>query len=382
MKQQKVGKWITCLVSCSMLFACQTGMEQVIDMQELNALSPTGQMHTLPRVAEQREGAVDILLPDTYYLYKTPNPFPLSDTIKYPVFRHDIFGECKAVPLGPVPGFQNMQINRVETDDDLFFLWAWALDNDVEKELNGKKYKSSKTACLIFNKKGKCIAKVMPIERYGKKWKATRDVQSMVINRQANEIRLECQCSPGRYAYYYNYKGKFLRREPVIPNEMKYQAISDGWVAGTYYTPDTYVEDLPQLLLYNEPLKEFRRALLKPNKNENNSLRLLRALTAAPDGDVFYAPAHSDTVWQVTPDELIARYVIHGPSVGAPLSPYGMDSTYVPGTYFLSRKGRLCRKRGVLVSNDFIVMTYGMVNTPSWENMDFPVLSLILARNA
>ena len=355
------------LATLTLLLSCQTGMEQLIEAKELNALSPDGRIQTLPRLTEHRDSAVAILLPDTVLKYQQPtNTFTLADTILFPTYPHDLLGDCQPLPLGSVPDFQISQIELIDSDDDKFFLLAW---NGLTRN---KVHREGERACLIFNKKGKCLAKVTPTLTFPNGTKVVRDVQDMAINRKKKEIRLECMSERAdfRYACYYNYKGKYLRRELLVPNNMRIDSFCDDWITAMYKEDNTLPAfDLPQLLLYNERLKEFRRALLEPQKIDARS-KFVSSLASAPNGDLFYAPYHSDTVWQVTPDAVIARYVLHGPTVGATVSPYDKDSTYVPGTYFLSQNGRMCRSdiSNFLVSDDFMFLQYCKWNTLEWDN--------------
>ena len=351
-----------CLTMC--LLSCHKRMSEAVDRTELSALSPDGRVETLPRLAERRDNVTDILLVDTLQVDTTKKETELATS--YP---HDILADYECVPLDPTPGFHIEYFMRLEMDDGRFFVHA--------RDRSG----GFRDACFIFNQMGKFLLNIVPPEINLGNESVKGRICDMAINRRTKEIRMVCKYpSGGRhigggssilYACYYTYKGKYLRKVPIIPNGMWEGFFTDDWMAGRYFIMHEEISGKPQLILYNEKQKKFRRALLVPDKVDVHGV-LDDQLASAPNGELFYAAEHSDTVWQVTPDALIARYILHGPSVGATVSPYERDSTFVPGTYELSKEGRLCRAIGglspFLVSNNFMLMTY-----QRWSNMEWVV---------
>ena len=347
-------KRILPLLPLALLAACHSSYDSVDELPTPFALKGDWQ-ETLPQQTVSTDKLVNIVLADTIPCDSMDNPtLPPTD---------DCIEDAVMVPLGRIPDFHIDNINRIESDDGLLFILA---EENHHKVRDGKPYNTSDEGCFIFDRRGKCLAKVGRTQGKPKgKGPVMRSIQHMCLDRQRKEIVLTCFSMPaGEYLCYYNYKGKFLRRQAVHPASLVHrpQVTGNRLVDMLNIAYDSLKHNEPQLVLYDETGLPVSRALLRPYTEI--FYHNWRSFASSRDG-LYYAPVHSDTVWQITPDTTVARYVFSGPQVGNTASPY-QHGQEAKAAWYLGQEHRICRYTDYsnslfCVSSDFMFMPFNFI---------------------
>lgn len=339
------------------LIACQTGYNS-IDDQQAKVLLGANWEKTLPSLELCSDKAVNILLNDT--VTAGPANFPTLP------MSEDCIDDAVMVPLGRTPDFHIQSIEQIESDDGLFFVLA--REQSVELR-NGKPFYSSENGCFIFDHRGKFLTKVGRTKAKPKgKGEMMRQIYHLCIDRKRKEIILEGTSDQfvGDVLFYYNYKGKFLRKQtsPIGTFLQEPQVVGDRFVQTWNVNLGTDIYNAPRLMLYDEKSTPVSRALLRPSLR-SSCYESGKSLVSSRDG-LYYAPLFSDTIWQITPEKVIARYVISGPIIGSTVNPYRQDSLLTPKEWFMSQKNRLCRN-AFCISPDFLLLGFGYYTDVHWE---------------
>lgn len=269
-----------------------------------------------------------------------PDYLPGSDSVP------SITGEVKMLPLAPTPGFRIGWIDKIETDGDLIFI----LGAETEDEKNVIKEKAG----FIFRKDGSLVAQLKPTD-------VDKDKNQIVmaVNRQAKEVCLmywgEHDGGEGDLLSY-DYEGNLLRHELVF--------FSYGNIMG--FTQNHLISNLrpafdfaPQLTVRDPEGMPHGFILTRPNKVYTYDFEA--CLTNSGD-ELFYAKAYSDTIWQVSPEGAVARYLVRGDSVGIGSLPFNNDSTITKSQRVLATENRFIPNIDydlpLLVSPDFLLCRY------------------------
>lgn len=356
------GGVLLCMLS---LVSCQAGMEKIAEDNVTHSYLNLEQLVSLSRMEERCDSFTSILLPDTFR-----QSVEELDAIPFP---DDLLGEYSLVALDKTPDFRIDMILQMESDGDLFFIMGQEQREEVR---DGKPISTSEKGCFIFTRKGKYVAKVGRTRKKPRgKGEMILRIDNMSIDHVQKEVVLfgYCESPLCYYSFHYDFKGRFLRKTAVDSSFGLGTCVNDGNMVTPYtmhYIPPR--DNLPQLLMCNANGDVTHRALLRPKIMESSGM-LNGIIMNDGHGRTYYATNLSDTVWQVTPQALLARYVLSGPTVGPSFDPYDTDSSYVSGTLHLSRKGRLCRSMDPffyypMITPDFLWISYRKWWEPRWGN--------------
>ena len=340
-----------------LLVTCQTEYNS-IDGQQTKVLLEANWEKTLPSLELCSDKAVNILLTDT--VTAGPANFPTLP------MSEDCIDDAVMVPLGRTPDFHINFIEQIESDDGLFFVLAQEESVEIR---NGKSFHLSEKGCFIFDRRGKLLAKVGRTKAKPKgKGELMRKIYHLCIDRQRKEIILEATSDQfvGDVLFYYNYKGKFLRKltSPPMTFLQEPQVVGDRFVQMWNHNLNVDIYNAPRLMLYDEKSTSVSRALLRPSLSMS-SYESGNSLVSSRDG-LYYAPQFSDTIWQITPEKAIARYVISGPIIGSTVNPYRQDSLLTQKEWIMGKKNRLCRN-AFCISPDFLLLGFGYYTEVHWE---------------
>lgn len=170
----------------------------------------------------------------------------------------------KVIPLGKIPGDKIGWINHVLMDDNKLF---------VRYFTNGDSH------CAIFDMKGKFIAK---LDYDG-------DIYDMTICRSEKEVLLHDRAKNQQRIYSYN--GKLLRIEPIIGYSLP------------YFTGNVQMNEM-----ITSGSRRERYLFLTNKQGDYISKVKSNGASVMKDNDQVFM--HKlDTVWQITPDKAITRYV-------------------------------------------------------------------------
>lgn len=154
----------------------------------------------------------------------------------------------------------------------------------------------------------------------------------------------------------YDYEGNLLRHELVF--------FSYGNIMG--FTQNHLISNLrpafdfaPQLTVRDPEGMPHGFILTRPNKVYTYDYE---ACLANSGDELFYAKAYSDTIWQVNPEGVIARYLVSSDSVGIGSLPFNNDSTITKSQRVLATENRFIPNIDynlpLLVSPDFLLCRY------------------------
>jgi hypothetical protein len=316
-----------------LLASCQTPSASNVAITEYDdeAWLPVENLEKIPMLPARIDNTLKNICPD--YL-------PGADSVP------SITGEVKMLPLAPTPGFRIGWIDKIETDGDLIFILG--AETEDEKKLIKKR------AGFIFRKDGSLVAQLKPTD-------VDKDKNQIVmaVNRQAKEVCLmywgEHDGGEGDLLSY-DYEGNLLRHELVF--------FSYGSIMG--FTQNHLISNLrpafdfaPQLTVRDPEGMPHGFILTRPNKVYTYDYE---ACLANSGDELFYAKAYSDTIWQVNPEGVIARYLVSSDSVGIGSLPFNNDSTIRKSQRVLATENRFVPNIDynlpLLVSPDFLLCRY------------------------
>lgn len=316
-----------------LLASCQTPSASNVAITEYDdeAWLPVENLEKIPMLPARIDNTLKNICPD--YL-------PGSDSVP------SITGEVKMLPLAPTPGFRIGWIDKIETDGDLIFILG--AETEDEKKLIKER------AGFIFRKDGSLVAQLKPTD-------VDKDKNQIVmaVNRQAKEVCLmywgEHDGGEGDLLSY-DYEGNLLRHELVF--------FSYGNIMG--FTQNHLISNLrpafdfaPQLTVRDPEGMPHGFILTRPNKVYTYDYE---ACLANSGDELFYAKAYSDTIWQVNPEGVIARYLVSSDSVGIGSLPFNNDSTIRKSQRVLATENRFIPNIDynlpLLVSPDFLLCRY------------------------
>lgn len=260
-----------------------------------------------------------------------------------------VVGEVTMLPLAPTPGFHIGWIEKIDTDGDLIFVLG--AETKSEEAFSAE---IKERAGFIFRKNGSLVAQLKPTD-------VDKDKNQIVmaVNRQAKEVCLmywgEHDGGEGDLLSY-DYEGNLLRHELVF--------FSYGNIMG--FTQNHLISNLrpafdfaPQLTVRDPEGMPHGFILTRPNKVYTYDFEV--CLTNSGD-ELFYAKAYSDTIWQVSPEGAVARYLVRGDSVGIGSLPFNNDSTITKSQRVLATENRFIPNIDydlpLLVSPDFLLCRY------------------------
>ena len=259
-----------------------------------------------------------------------------------------VVGEVTMLPLAPTPGFHIGWIQKIDTDGDLFFILG--AETKSEEAFSAE---IKERAGFIFRKDGSLVAQLKPSEV-----DEDKIIITMAVNRQAKEV---CLMYRGEHEsdgdlLSYDYEGNLLRHELVF--------FSYGNIMG--FTQNHLISNLrpafdfaPQLTVRDPEGMPHGFILTRPNKVYTYDYE---ACLANSGDELFYAKAYSDTIWQVNPEGVIARYLVSSDSVGIGSLPFNNDSTITKSQRVLATENRFVPNIDynlpLLVSPDFLLCRY------------------------
>ena len=315
-----------------LLASCQTPSASNVAITEYDdeAWLPVENLEKIPMLPARIDNTLKNICPD--YL-------PGSDSVP------SITGEVKMLPLAPTPGFRIGWIDKIETDGDLIFILG--AETEDEKKLIKER------AGFIFRKDGSLVAQLKPTD-------VDKDKNQIVmaVNRQAKEV---CLMYRGEHEsdgdlLSYDYEGNLLRHEIVF----------FGYGNTMGFTQNHLISNLrpafdfaPQLTVRDPEGMPHGFILTRPNKVYTNDYE---ACLSNSGDELFYAKAYSDTIWQVSPEGAVARYLVRGDSVGIGSLPFNNDSTITKSQHVLATENRFIPNIDydlpLLVSPDFLLCRY------------------------
>jgi hypothetical protein len=259
-------------------------------------------------------------------------------------------GEVTMLPLAPTPGFHIGCIEKIETDGDLLFVLG------AETEDNGEnvfQYNIKKRAGFIFRRDGSLVAqlKVSDVSK-------DKDMVTMAVNREAKEISLMYwerwrDCWGDLLSY--DYEGNLLRHEVTYYDYANIMGYTQNHLVSNERPP---LHDFaPQLTIYDKELLPGGFCLSRPSPVYNCELE---AALVSSGNELFYAAEYSDTIWQVTPEGALARYLVRDDSLG--IGSVAFDSTLTQSGRVLATENIYIPNAGIspslLVSPGFLVRRY------------------------
>lgn len=148
----------------------------------------------------------------------------------------------------------------------------------------------------IYNRDGKLVSRIGEQDQPSTFWR-------MVLNTKKKEICLmnSMQQEPYR-SLCYDYQGNYLRTDYHSACTDGYFNIQGRWIAYTY-TEGPNGNDVPCYVVYDDSLRATHRATIvtdRPGVDKHVNI-----------GDDLLAYV-GDTVWQILPDRVVARYVYSG----------------------------------------------------------------------
>ena len=318
-----------------LLASCQTPSASNVAITEYDdeAWLPVENLEKIPMLPARIDNTLKIICPD--YL-------PGSDSVP------SITGEVKMLPLAPTPGFRIGWIDKIDTDGDLIFF----LGGETKSE-EAFSAEIKERAGFIFRKDGSLVAQLKPSEV-----DEDKIIITMAVNRQAKEV---CLMYRGEHEsdgdlLSYDYEGNLLRHEIVF----------FGYGNTMGFTQNHLISNLrpafdfaPQLTVRDPEGMPHGFILTRPNKVYTYDYE---ACLANSGDELFYAKAYSDTIWQVNPEGVIARYLVSSDSVGIGSLPFNNDSTITKSQRVLATENRFVPNIDynlpLLVSPDFLLCRY------------------------
>ena len=259
-----------------------------------------------------------------------------------------VVGEVTLLPLAPTPGFHIGWIQKIDTDGDLFFILG--AETKSEEAFSAE---IKDRAGFIFRKDGSLVAQLKPSDI-----DKDKIIITMAVNRQAKEV---CLMYRGEHEsdgdlLSYDYEGNLLRHEIVF----------FGYGNTMGFTQNHLISNLrpafdfaPQLTVRDPEGMPHGFILTRPNKVYTYDYE---ACLSNSGDELFYAKAYSDTIWQVSPEGAVARYLVRGDSVGIGSLPFNNDSTITKSQRVLATENRFVPNIDynlpLLVSPDFLLCRY------------------------
>lgn len=344
-------KQISLLVAAVLMTACPDKSQTDNYAESVEAWSPEA-LQKLPVLPAQVDSALQIISPDTLL----PSANSLDAVYSMPADADDVM----FLPLAPTPGYHIGSIDQIEADDNLFFIKGWETEK-YEGNLTG--YKSFNAACFIFRRDGSLVARLESPS-------AAHPV-CMAVNRQAREVCVVfSDASPMSSLLCYDYEGRLLHRSTTdYMFEPDAISISQNHIFRTARPSHlTQEAGLPQLTVCDPSGMPKALALSRPIHDDWYGGP--NASFASCGDDVFYATSYSDTIWQVKPEAVVARYLVRGEGVGIGTLPFDGDST-------LTRADRLKATEGRFVpgyaSNSHLLVSPGFIVKGSWQRSDIQI---------
>ncbi len=256
-------------------------------------------------------------------------------------------GDVTILPLAPTPGFHIGHVEKIEADGDLLFVLG------AETEAGGEsvfQYNIKRKAGFIFRRDGSLVARLKDVSKGG-------DGITMAVNREAKEVCLMYWEENDIWGNLlsYDYEGNLLRHEVTF---FDYGNIM-GYVQNHLVTNvRPLLEDFaPQLTVYDQELLLGGFCLSRPS---TTLTRDREAELVSSAGELFYAAGYSDTIWQVTPEGALARYLVRDDSLG--IGSVAFDSTLTQSGRVLATENIYIPNAGIspslLVSPGFLVRRY------------------------
>ena len=256
-------------------------------------------------------------------------------------------GDVTILPLAPTPGFHIGYVEMIEADGNLLFVLG------AETEDNGEdvfQYKIKRKAAFIFHKNGSLVARLKDVSK-------DRDNLTMVVNREAKEVCLMCWEKNDNIAdlLSYDYEGNLLRHEETFFDYGNIMGFTQNHLVANVRPPLSGFA--PQLTVYDQELLPDGFCLSRPSETYTRDREA--ALVSSGD-ELFYAAGYSDTIWKVTPDGALARYLVRDDSLG--IGSVAFDSTLTQSGRVLATENIFIPNAGIspslLVSPGFLVRRY------------------------
>lgn len=259
-------------------------------------------------------------------------------------------GEVTMLPLAPTPGFHIGHVEKIEADGDLLFMLG------AETEAGGEsvfQYNIKRKAGFIFRRDGSLVAQ-LKVSNVSK----DKDMVTMALNREAKEISLmfwEKWRDNWGDLLSYDYEGNLLRHDVTYYDYANIMGFTQNHLVSNVRPP---LHDFaPQLTVYDKELLPRGFCLSRPSPVYTCDLE---AALVSSGNELFYAAGYSDTIWQVTPEGALARYLVRDDGVG--IGSVAFDSTLTQSQRVLATENIFIPEPGIdqslLVSPDFLLRRY------------------------
>ncbi len=256
-------------------------------------------------------------------------------------------GDVTILPLAPTPGFHIGHVEKIEADGDLLFVLG------DETEAGGEsvfQYKIKRKAGFIFRRDGSLVARLKDVSKDG-------DDITLAVNREAKEVCLMCWKENDFWGNLlsYDYEGNLLRHEVTFFDYGNIMGFTQNHLVSNVRPP---LHDFaPQLTVYDQELSLGGFCLSCPS---TVLTRDREAALVSSGNELFYAAGYSDTIWQVTPEGALARYLVRDDSLG--IGSVAFDSTLTQSGRVLATENIFIPKADIspslLVSPGFLVRRY------------------------
>ncbi len=225
----------------------------------------------------------------------------------------DLIDQVDMLALEPISRINISNIYDVRSDDGLLFVSFSSKIPENELEPKGNRYLYDSNRFAIFTNKGKFVAllgePLSPAQQrqYFKsnppQAVRTHELQyknvALCLNQKDKEVVLVC--SEGKRNLHFDYKGNYLRTTyfPFSSNNCDVNNTRGKWFANIVDDEDNNV-----LLSLDDSMKVKHKMVMGKGWASNYMDRM--------DDDFYHMGNNYDTIWHITPEKAVARYVLAG----------------------------------------------------------------------
>lgn len=340
-------KRITPLLAVMLLLSACHSQQEASD-KDYEAWMCYDNLMEAPRLPARTDSTLCIINPGTPN-WNEVNP-KMSGTQDENPLLPTFTGEVTMLPLAPTPGFHIGHVEKIEADGDLLFMLG------AETEAGGEsvfQYNIKRKAGFIFRRDGSLVAQ-LKVSNVSK----DKDMVTMALNREAKEISLmfwEKWRDNWGDLLSYDYEGNLLRHDVTYYDYANIMGFTQNHLVSNVRPP---LHDFaPQLTVYDKELLPRGFCLSRPSPVYTCDLE---AALVSSGNELFYAAGYSDTIWQVTPEGALARYLVRDDGVG--IGSVAFDSTLTQSQRVLATENIFIPEPGIdqslLVSPDFLLRRY------------------------